>query len=330
MSSRAPIGHLGIAAVPLCTNQGCKSFIPGADLDSRFLYWLLKSRVDELKMLVRGNTFPEVSKSTLSTLSITYPPLPEQRRIADLLDAAMTKVESAVRIAKDQEKAISTISKSYITNLIGKLVGDHSCVQLEKLIPARDGFRDGPFGSNLKTAHYTDSGARVIRLQNIGNNGFLDEHRAYISLSHFETIRAHEAIQGDVIVAALGDGARSAGRACVLPELNTPAVVKADCFRIRPPSTMRSKFLEMGLNSSFVRTQLTSQLRGATRPRVNLEMLRKVLFPAVSIDVQDRAIDQIEALSTEVATLSSTLIVQRQALNALPASLLSSAFRGRL
>ncbi len=33
ISSRAPIGHLGIAQVPLCTNQGCKSFIPGDNLD---------------------------------------------------------------------------------------------------------------------------------------------------------------------------------------------------------------------------------------------------------------------------------------------------------
>ena len=28
LSSRAPIGHLGIAAVPLCTNQGCKTLVP--------------------------------------------------------------------------------------------------------------------------------------------------------------------------------------------------------------------------------------------------------------------------------------------------------------
>ena len=32
-----------------------------------------------------------------------------------------------------------------------------------------DCFRDGPFGSNLKTAHYASSSARVIRLQNIGD-----------------------------------------------------------------------------------------------------------------------------------------------------------------
>jgi type I restriction enzyme, S subunit len=32
---------------------------------------------------------------------------------------------------------------------------------------------DGPFGSNLKTEHYTESGPRVIRLPNIGDGKFL-------------------------------------------------------------------------------------------------------------------------------------------------------------
>ncbi len=33
---------------------------------------------------------------------------------------------------------------------------------------------DGPFGSNLKSSHYVESGPRVIRLQNIGFGEFFD------------------------------------------------------------------------------------------------------------------------------------------------------------
>ena len=311
MSSRAPIGHLGIAAVPLCTNQGCKSFVPGPHLDTRFLYWCLKSRVDEIRDLGRGNTFAEVSKSALSSVPILLPSLPEQRRIADAIDAAMAEAETAVAAAEAQGKAMATVGQSYANKLMDELAEGHGCVRLDRLISARDGFRDGPFGSNLKTAHYSDSGARVVRLQNIGDGEFLEQHRAYISLSHFETLRVHEAIAGDVIVAALGDGARSAGRACVLPELNTPAVVKADCFRIRLPSTLRSKFLVIGLNTALVRAQLTSQLRGATRPRVNLEMLRAVSFPAVALDLQDQVVRQMERLETEIASARLALASQQ-------------------
>jgi len=59
-------------------------------------------------------------------------------------------------------------------------------------------FTDGPFGSNLKTSHYTEHGPRVIRLQNIGDGMFVDE-RAHISEEHFQRLRRHEARANDVV-----------------------------------------------------------------------------------------------------------------------------------
>ena len=93
MSSCAPIGHVGIAGVPLCTNQGCKSFVPGPDVDSAFLYWSLKWVVPDLQALGSGATFTEVSKSHLQRFEILLPPLAEQKRIAATLNEQMAVVE---------------------------------------------------------------------------------------------------------------------------------------------------------------------------------------------------------------------------------------------
>src|SRR5579872_6070240 len=79
---------------------------------------------------------------------------------------------------------------------------------------------DGPFGSNLKTEHYSDSGPRVIRLQNIGDGVFRDEY-AHISREHFERLKAHEVEAGDVVVALLGD---ELPRACSIPAGVAPAI----------------------------------------------------------------------------------------------------------
>jgi len=296
---------------------------------ARYLFHVLNRL--ELTKRLSTTAIPSLSRESVYSLSIPVPPPAEQRRIADTIDAAIAEAEAAARAAEAQGRAITEIGRGYANRLIDALADAHGCVRLDRLAPARNAFRDGPFGSNLKTAHYSDTGARVVRLQNIGDGEFFEQHRAHIPLAHFETIRGHEAIADDVIVAALGDGARSAGRACVMPKLDTPAVVKADCFRIRPPSlTLRSKFLAMGLNSSFVRTQLTSQLRGATRPRVNLEMLRAVSFPAVPIKLQDCAIEQMEEVNSEITSARLALVLQRQAIAALPASLLTAAFQGQL
>ncbi len=52
---------------------------------------------------------------------------------------------------------------------------------------------DGPFGSKLKTEHYTEAGPRVIRLQNIGAGIFHNEY-AHISEEHFQSLRKHQVI----------------------------------------------------------------------------------------------------------------------------------------
>ncbi|MEZ4733748.1 MAG: restriction endonuclease subunit S [Caldilineaceae bacterium] len=92
---------------------------------------------------------------------------------------------------------------------------------------------DGPFGSGLKSAHYTSHGIRVVRLQNIGHAEFKNADDAYISPSHYATLGDHTVEPGDLLIAGLGDERHPAGRACVAPAFISPAMVKADCFRFR-------------------------------------------------------------------------------------------------
>jgi type I restriction enzyme S subunit len=56
---------------------------------------------------------------------------------------------------------------------------------------------DGPFGSNLKTSHYTSSGPVVVRLGNIGSCQFIDNDRAHISSKHFASLKKHHVFGGD-------------------------------------------------------------------------------------------------------------------------------------
>lgn len=88
-SSRAPIGHVAINTIPMCTNQGFKSFVPKADLlDSQYLYYWLKANKEYLQDLGVGATFKEISKTVIANVEIPLPPLAEQRRIAAILDQA--------------------------------------------------------------------------------------------------------------------------------------------------------------------------------------------------------------------------------------------------
>ncbi len=109
MSSRAPIGHLGIATMELCTNQGCKAFVPGPEVDSYFLYYALKRSVWALQRLGSGATFDEISQSQCKEFEIPLPPLPEQQRIVAILREQMAAVEKARAAAEAELEAINAL-----------------------------------------------------------------------------------------------------------------------------------------------------------------------------------------------------------------------------
>jgi type I restriction enzyme S subunit len=114
LSSRAPIGHLGIAKTDLCINQGCKALVPGANINSDFLYFAMKNSVSALQALGSGATFAEVSKTQVEKFEISLPPLPEQKRIAAILTEQLAAVDKARKAAQEQLKTIDALPKAFL------------------------------------------------------------------------------------------------------------------------------------------------------------------------------------------------------------------------
>ena len=100
LSSRAPIWHLAINTVPMCTNQGCKWLIPWKDLDAKYSYYFLLNSVDLLNSLWTGTTFKELSSTKLKEIQIPLPPLSTQLAIVARLDSAMVEIDEARRQTK--------------------------------------------------------------------------------------------------------------------------------------------------------------------------------------------------------------------------------------
>lgn len=114
LSSRAPIGHLGIARIPFCTNQGCKSFIPSPKIETDYLYYGLKFYVPDFERLGSGATFKEISKTKLNKFEIPLPPLSEQKRIVADLNKKMAAVEKARNAAEAELEAVNALPAAFL------------------------------------------------------------------------------------------------------------------------------------------------------------------------------------------------------------------------
>ncbi|NJC83918.1 restriction endonuclease subunit S [Planosporangium mesophilum] len=171
---------------------------------------------------------------------------------------------------------------------------------------------DGPFGSSLTSSHYSDDGARVIRLGNIGSAHFRGADAAYIPLEYFEELRRHQARPGDLVIAGLGDERHPVGRACIVPSDIGPAIVKADCFRARlDERRLTHRFAAWALSSSLVADQVSTLTRGSTRARINLEVAREIQLPVPPLEEQRRIADFLDAETAHVDLLVRARSSQR-------------------
>ena len=85
LCSRATIGEIKIASMPVATNQGFKSMVCAESADNEFLYYRLVTLRERMIDLATGSTFLEIGKRDLANICIDLPPLPEQRAIATIL-----------------------------------------------------------------------------------------------------------------------------------------------------------------------------------------------------------------------------------------------------
>lgn len=96
LSSRAPIGYVAIAANPISTNQGFKSFVCQPDIMPEYvLYWLRFVR-PLLEKMGSGTTFLEISGSRARQIPILVSPAAEQMLIVAKLEELLPRV-NAVR-----------------------------------------------------------------------------------------------------------------------------------------------------------------------------------------------------------------------------------------
>ena len=108
LSSRAPIGLLAINKIPVCTNQGFKSLVPTEDVSVEYLYYLLKSKVENLKAKGNGATFKELSKKSVERFQIPLPSYEDQIRIATLL----SRVEALIATRKNNLQQLTLCQDS--------------------------------------------------------------------------------------------------------------------------------------------------------------------------------------------------------------------------
>lgn len=322
----ATAGQVGILKFEACTNQAVCGILPNEKFIPKYIYYCFLSKKKELIAQAVGGAQPNISQIKIKNTKIPVVSISEQQEIVSILDDAFESIERAKSNAEQNLKNARELFDSYLQSIFEK--GNWIETTLEKLSKKKDAVVSGPFGSNLKVSDYKEKGVPILRLQNIGKGFFINKSIKFITKEKAEELKYHSFKSGDIVLAKLGI---PIGKTCIIPESFEDGIITADVVRIRPDKNIVNyNFLEYFLNTNISVAQLTGNISGATRPRVNLSDVRNIKLKLPSLEEQKVIVNELDELILKINKLEEILNRKINSLEDLKKSILQKAFNGEL
>ncbi|MCZ8356192.1 MAG: restriction endonuclease subunit S [Cyclobacteriaceae bacterium] len=275
-----------------------------------FYYYFLKS----IKIVDKGYSrhFKYLKEKKLPVADYS-----DQLHIANIL----SKAESLIAQRKESIRLLDEFLKSTFWELFGN--GQNFEWELIEEVASKEKYAlsSGPFGSNLTSQHYTDTGVTILRGTNI-TSGKLDlSNIKYISEEKAIELKRSEVKPNDVVIIAVG----SSGKALLIPPTLPRATMSQNFNKITPDkSKVEPIFLEYCINSNIVQSQFRKKITDTVRTFLSLTSIKEIKIPVPPLELQTQFAQIVE--KTEV--LKTQYQQSLQELENLYGSLSQKAFRG--
>lgn len=116
ISARGTIGEMAMIPFPMSFNQSCFGIRGKENVDKDFLYYLTKTKINNLKSSSHGSVFDTITRATFDNIIISLPSLPTQQKIANILSSLDDKIEVNRRINEQLEELAQALFKSWFVD----------------------------------------------------------------------------------------------------------------------------------------------------------------------------------------------------------------------
>lgn len=203
LSSRAPIGKVAIAGKEMYCNQGFKNLICSSEINSRYLYWYLKSKTEYLNSLGRGATFKELSKSIVENILIPLPSLEIQEKQVMILE----KCSSIIKIYRKQIHDCKILSQSRFVEMFGDTITNPLGWEEHRLDEYIEFLTSGSRGWSK---YFVDKENELfITIKNVKNNRIILDTIQYINAPDNKEAERTKVKEGDLLISITADLGRT-------------------------------------------------------------------------------------------------------------------------
>jgi type I restriction enzyme S subunit len=294
---------------------------PGDSLNARFLRYLLEhySVNGTLAGMSTGTTIAHLPQQQLRRVPVPLPPLKEQRRIVELLEDHLSRLEAADAYLETGRRRLDAMERAALA-----ICRDGDLRPLVDVTEIQGGIQKQPKRVPRDNAY------PFLRVANVTARGLELEDIHQIELFDGELDRL-ELQAGDLLVVEGNGSASQIGRAALWDGSISNCVHQNHLIRVRPMDGLLPEYLEVVWNAPANRARLTEVASSSSGLyTLSVSKLKQLSVPVPNIERQRELVDEVLAVTDIGTRLGTSVATAAKRKNALRRSLLAAAFSGQL
>jgi type I restriction enzyme S subunit len=306
LTSRASVGYVALSGKDLCTNQGFQSLVPKQSVLAKFLMFWIQQNRSEFESRSAGSTFKEISKSNVKSIKLQLPPLPEQKRIVDLI----TSVDSYIEALQLQLESAKRSRNAVLHELLTASGDDWVETTLGEI--ANWGSGGTPKADN---PDFYDGEIPWCVIGDLTESEVWETEKRITNLG-LSNSSAKVIDPGSVLLAMYGASIGRTGISAI-PMATNQAIAFARChldlalpkYLLAYLQTQKTKFVEMG--------------QGAAQPNISQTIIKSWPIALPPIPYQNHLVSTMDVFNTTLFTLQSSINASKLLRSSLLSDLLS-------
>jgi type I restriction enzyme S subunit len=269
--------------------------------DRKFVYYFLTWF--DLQRFESGTGVPTLNRNDVHSVSVVFPPLPEQQKIA----AILTSVDDVIEKTQAQIDKLQDLKKGTMNQLLTRGIGhaefkespvgmipvDWEVKQVSS-VTSKVGSGVTPRGGSEV---YQSEGVKFLRSQNVHFSGLRLDGVACIASEVHEGMSSSKVREGDVLLNITG---ASIGRCALVPKGIGEANVNQHVCIIRTTSVVDGAFVTYWLSSTCGQSQINKFQAGGNREGLNFQQIKAISISLPSISEQQKITSILTAIDTQI------------------------------
>ena len=305
LSTRAPIGSVGLLACEATTNQGCKAIVPNfRKFYSKFGYYFSIDAAENFQSLGLGTTFIELSTYSLKNFKFNLPEIKKQRHIASYLDQQTAKIDRLMDLRRRQiallkEQRAALIQQAVTRGLNPNVPMKESGLPWLGEIPAHwevkklgllSKIGNGSTPSRTEPAYWTN-GIYPWLNSAVVNQDTVFEAAEFVTEKALKECHLPRVPPQSILIGITGQG-KTRGMSAILAFEAT--INQHIAFITIQKPTLLTNYLQLVINGMYPVLRAISEGEGSTKGALTCEDLKKIKLPLPSTQEQSEIIRFLE------------------------------------